>query len=267
MKKVYAIISLVLILLCSSISTAAGAASFVDSENSSKGMISVNYNSANNAKAKVLIEKSGEKYYYSLSKNDAYNKFSLQMGNGTYTISILENLKDNEYKVVSKENIDVKVEKENDTFLGSVQNINWSSSSLAAQKANEIAKNAQNQTQTIQVIYNYLVNNIKYDEAKLNKLSPDYLPDADTTLKNKKGICYDFSSTFAAMLRSQGIPAKLVKGYSKNVEGYHSWNEVYLENENKWVIIDTSYDSQALAKKVKTSMIKDSKEYEKVYEY
>ena len=43
------------------------------------------------------------------------------------------------------------------------------------------------------------------------------------------------------MLRSQGIPTKLVKGYSDNVDGYHAWNEVYINEE--WITIDTTLDA------------------------
>lgn len=52
------------------------------------------------------------------------------------------------------------------------------------------------------------------------------------------------------MLRSQGIPAKLVKGNApKNAAGYHSWNEVHGETKKAWVVIDTTYDIQVLTQK------------------
>ena len=45
------------------------------------------------------------------------------------------------------------------------------------------------------------------------------------------------------MLRSQDIPAKLVKGYASWTDVYHAWNEVYIASEGRWVIVDTTYDS------------------------
>jgi hypothetical protein len=72
------------------------------------------------------------------------------------------------------------------------------------------------------------------------------------------GICYDFASLFAGMLRSIGIPAKLVKGYADNIDGYHAWNEVYIKETDEWITIDTSFDAQ-MKKAGKTfKMIKDS---------
>ena len=65
-------------------------------------------------------------------------------------------------------------------------------------------------------------------------------------------------SLFAAMLRSVGVPTKLIKGESSNVEGYHAWNEVYING--KWRIVDTSYDSQLKAGGYSISKYKSSKD-------
>jgi transglutaminase-like putative cysteine protease len=69
------------------------------------------------------------------------------------------------------------------------------------------------------------------------------------------------------MLRSAGIPAKLVKGYAVDVKGYHAWNEVYLESMGGWVAIDTTYDSQMKASGIKVDMVKNGEGYTKVREY
>ena len=54
----------------------------------------------------------------------------------------------------------------------------------------------------------------------------------DKVLEAKKGICFDYSAVMAAMLRSQGIPCKLVIGYAGTV--YHAWINVYIEGVG-WV--------------------------------
>ena len=58
-----------------------------------------------------------------------------------------------------------------------------------------------------------------------------YLPDLDQVLEKKMGICFDYASLTAALLRVQGIAVKLVIGYADNT--YHAWNEVYLSGQ--WV--------------------------------
>ena len=51
-------------------------------------------------------------------------------------------------------------------------------------------------------------------------------------LQAKKGICFDYAALMTAMLRSQGIPSKLVVGYAGTT--YHAWISVWTE-ENGWV--------------------------------
>ncbi|MGN7382731.1 transglutaminase-like domain-containing protein [Paenibacillus sp. SAFN-117] len=75
-------------------------------------------------------------------------------------------------------------------------------------------------------------------------------------------MCYGYSSLFAAMLRSVGIPAKLVMGHSQYVTEYHAWNEVYLNNE--WVTIDTTIDS---GKSNAAAVYKNSDKYEAMRVY
>ena len=60
--------------------------------------------------------------------------------------------------------------------------------------------------------------------------------------KDKDGICYDFSVVFAAMLRTQGIETKLIKGYSTKVDGYHAWNQIYDSEKEEWYTVDSTYD-------------------------
>ena len=69
------------------------------------------------------------------------------------------------------------------------------------------------------------------------------------------------------MLRSQDIPAKLIKGYTDLVKGYHAWNEVYLAEEDRWLVIDSTYDSGLKKKNRKFTMEKDSKKYHGTKEY
>ena len=63
-----------------------------------------------------------------------------------------------------------------------------------------------------------------------------YLPDVEKTLKSKSGICFDFAAIVCCMLRTQGIPTKLVIGYADRA--YHAWNQVYIDGS--WQLIDTT---------------------------
>ena len=94
----------------------------------------------------------------------------------------------------------------------------------------------------VKKIYNYVVKNIRYDYDKLDNLPSTYIPSIDKTYKSKSGICYDFHITDGSYASQCRDSTKLVMGYADGVNGYHAWNEVYMKG--KWVVIDTSYDSQ-----------------------
>ncbi len=66
------------------------------------------------------------------------------------------------------------------------------------------------------------------------------IPDALTTLHNRKGDCNEHAFLFAALARSAGIPTKIAAGvvYHKNAFYYHAWNEVCIEG--RWISIDTT---------------------------
>ncbi|MCI9382900.1 MAG: transglutaminase domain-containing protein, partial [Lachnospiraceae bacterium] len=70
-----------------------------------------------------------------------------------------------------------------------------------------------------------------------------YLPDVDATLQERKGICFDYSALFAAMLRAQDIPVRLAIGYVQPDNIYHAWNQVYLDGE--WVWMDSTFGPES----------------------
>ncbi len=231
------------------------------------GIIKAAYHSETGKMLKIMVDKDGKTIYYNLRNDGMVESFPLQFGNGDYKISIMENVGGNKYKYLYTKNYKLDMENQNNVYLASIQNINWNEDMAAIKKAKELTKGLMGDQEKVKAIYDYIVNNFKYDYDKLSKLPTDYLPDINTTLATNKGICYDYASTFAAMLRSVGIPAKLVKGYAKGVNGYHAWNEVYNSKTGLWETFDTTIDAQKKAAKVKYSMIKESNVFSKVNEY
>ena len=113
-------------------------------------------------------------------------------------------------------------------------------------------------------IYNYVIKNYSYDYNKAATVKPGYMPDIEKIYESKSGICYDYSVLFASMLRSQGIPAKVVKGSSTLVNEYHAWNEVFIDGN--WIIVDTTVDAAYSASKAPIATIKSSNQYTKTSE-
>ncbi|MBU5437845.1 transglutaminase-like domain-containing protein [Tissierella sp. MSJ-40] len=246
------------LLLPSTVVFGQASSSSIDKTNLSNGLISTNYKLKKDVETKIMISKGDITYTYDLKSN---NSFPLQLGDGEYTVSILENVAGNKYRLVEKEDITLKSIDGNKVFLQSIQIVNWNQHMDSVKRAKELTKNAKDDKEKVTKIYNYIINNIKYDSHKAENVKTDYIPSIDETLKTSQGICYDYAALFAAMLRSVDVPTKLVMGRKNDVKAYHAWNQVYLKDTNEWVTIDTTYDA-AIAKNNRSNlMIKDEKEY------
>lgn len=130
--------------------------------------------------------------------------------------------------------------------------------------AEKITKDARNDYEKALLINNYLKNNYLYD------LSVDRFPENQDTVdyflfKQKRGYCEHFASSMALMLRTLGIPTRLVTGYAPGTfnpfTGYyevkvsdaHAWVDVFIQNYG-WVPFDPtsgSLDIQTLGVKNK----------------
>ena len=236
---------------------------YIDQANANNGKVTVTYKSDKQLAAMVV--KGNQKEQYIL--NGGNNSVPLQMGDGAYTVYVLEHVSGTSYKQVSKETVNVKIDNKNSVYLQSIQMIDFNNNMEAVKKAKELTKNAKNDREKVEAIYNYIVENVKYDKEKAVKVGTNYIPVIDNTFKSDSGICYDYASLFAGMLRSENIPTKLVMGRSTNVSEYHAWNEVYFADTNEWLIVDTTVDAGLLKGNKAVSMFKSVAEYsaENVY--
>lgn len=260
LKKRIIALTLIIVLLSSTI--VHGQNSYIDKSNINSGVIKVDYQS--NKAVAVRVTKDNESYDYVLNGN---NDIPLQSGDGEYTVLVLENVEGTKFKQIAKENVVLKSKNEKDVYLQSIQMINWNKEMAAIKKAEELTKNAKSDKEKVEAIYNYIVKTIKYDNNKATKANINYIPNIDETFSTQDGICYDYASLFAAMTRSQGIPTKLLMGRKNDIKDYHSWNQVYLKDTDKWITIDTTYDAEFVQNNISISMIKDNSEYkiEKTY--
>ncbi|MGB4311298.1 MAG: transglutaminase-like domain-containing protein [Natronincolaceae bacterium] len=255
-KMKFIFFSLVMLMLLSP-AKAFAAISNIDKGQLENGIITTTYVPKKNVASKIMIAKGDVKYTYDIKDDDCY---PLQLGNGKYIVSILDNVEGNKYKRIETKEIELKLADNNRVFLQSNQIINWDHSMEAIKKARELTEGIESDEEKITEIYNFIINNISYDKDKTKNLQAGYLPSIDCILEDKKGICYDYSVLFAAMLRSLDIPAKLIMGREKNNKNvYHAWNQVYLKDIDEWVTIDTTYD--AAFKNMDTVMIKDTELY------
>jgi len=231
-----------------------------------KGIIQVKYSTLEtDKKAKVLIQFGEEKYQYNIKNSSSYTNFPLQLGNGSYTIGVFEQIEGTKYAQVATTTVNLLLDDSSKVFLTSIQLINWGEKMNTVTLAQELTKNKKTESEKIEVLYQYMVQQFSYDFVKMKSLEYDYIPVIDDVLKKKLGICYDYSAVFASMLRSQGIKCKLIMGYTANVKEYHAWNEVFVKD--KWVVVDTTFDSQMYTNKVQYSFEKTRSDYQQSYEY
>lgn len=214
-------------------------------------------------KMRLLVEKDSHRFVYSL--DGEFESLPLQLGNGNYTVKIMENIKDKRYKVVSKEEVILKSLNDNSSFLGSAQPVYWDKTPVIEKLAKTIVADAKSDSEKVKKIYDYILKNMSYDYDKMSNIKVNYVPNIEETLKTNKGICYDYSAAFAGLLRSLDIPTKLIKGYKNDMEAYHAWNEVYIDG--KWQIIDTAYDEALQNTSVNVKMYKKASEYKKSKEF
>ena len=99
-------------------------------------------------------------------------------------------------------------------------------------KAKELIGEDTDVLKKVTKVYCYVVSNMTYDRQKAATVQSGYLPVLDTVMAAKKGICFDYAALMTGMLRSQGVPCKLVVGYAGTA--YHAWISVW-SKDTGWV--------------------------------
>lgn len=230
-----------------------------------QGIIAVQLSRPTTVKTLLLVEKDGVRYTYPLV-NEEVTQFPLQLGNGEYTVRIMENIEANKYKVLDQSVMTLSLKTQNTVFLNAIQDINWNENTPAVIKARALTKGIKSDAEKVKIIYDYVTQNYKYDYAKANSVTTGYFPIVDEIFESKTGICYDYAALFAAMLRSVDVPTKLVKGYTTATKTtYHAWNEVFVDGV--WKIVDTTVDAGFIQNGKSVQLFKAPKDFtsEKIY--
>lgn len=161
-------------------------------------------------------------------------------------------------------------------FLRPNQYVNYTANSQAVKKAAELTAGKKTDLEKITAIYHYTITTLTYDKQKAQTVQSGYLPDVDKVLAEKKGICFDYVALMTAMLRSQGIPTKLVVGYTGDV--YHAWINTYIPEQGwiegiiffdgtTWKLMDPTFASSANQSKQIMEYIGNGSNYSAKYLY
>lgn len=198
---------------------------------------------------KLMISKDDDSLTYDLNQNGSWELFPLQLGNGSYKISLYENVRASLYENVGSIKLSVKLSDPNNPFLLPNQYVLYSEKSPEVKIA-ESLQVAGDQKATYRHICTYVRDNFAYDFIKAATVKSGVLPDLEGLLQKKMGICQDLSALTVAMLRSQDIPSKLVIG--KADQQRHAWVETNLDG--KTARFDPTAQLNAIAKVKKYEM-------------
>lgn len=246
----------------------------VDASHTSEGYVMVKY-TGKAPRIKVRIRKETE-YTYDLNTSGNFETFPLTEGDGSYTILVYENVGGSMYSTSLSQTFSVTLSDPNIPFLYPNQFCNFTSESAAVQKSDELVSGIADTLPKVATVYNFAVSSITYDYDKAATVQSGYLPNIDSTLETKKGICFDYASLMTAMLRAQNIPTKLVIGYAGST--YHAWISVYAEEQgwidniirfdgNTWKYMDPTFAASGKGNQAVSDFITNPANYQAKFSY
>ena len=192
-------------------------------------------------------------YNYDIPSDGSPVACPVNMGDGAYTFRVMRNVEGSSYVEVLAVPVDVALESDESPYL--VPNVfcDYAPSSEVVARAKEITGGCENEGDVVRAVYTWVCENVSYDDAKAAELASGsgYVPDPDATLASGTGICLDYSALAGAMLRSLGIPCRVVTGYVDPGDLYHAWNAVLIDGTwhgvrvsvepGEWSRVDTTF--------------------------
>lgn len=249
----------------------------IDASNKEDGYVMINCKDKTDKRKKVLIKgPSGTQYTYNIMTPGSYEVFPLSDGNGSYTIGVYKNTQDTKYAALYTTTVQVTLKDQFAPFLLPNQYVNYKADSQVVKTAAQLVQGKKTDLEKIQAVYDYVVKNFTYDKQKASTVQSGYLPNVDSILAAKKGICFDYAAVMTAMLRSQNIPTKLVIGNAGDV--YHAWINTYSEeggwmdsviyfDGNTWKLMDPTFASSGKSSDSIMKYIGDGSNYSAKYLY
>jgi len=247
----------------------------IDYSNAKDGYVMVRYTAQTDNRLKAQVKGPSTTYTYNVTPEE-WVSFPLSDGNGSYKITVYENVRGNSYASVLSLTTVVTLTDEFGPFLHSNQYVDFDAAPKAAAKAEELAGELTGTLEKVAAVYDFVVKGMTYDKELASTVKSGYLPVLDEVLEKKSGICFDYAALMTGMLRSQGVPCKLVVGYAGTA--YHAWISVWSENEGwvdgviffngtSWQRMDPTFASSANSSKAILNYIGDGKNYSAKYFY
>ena len=203
----------------------------IDYSHTGEGYVMVRPLADSGKRWKAQVKGSTATYTYNLTPA-VWAVFPLSDGNGEYQITVYENVSGTSYAAALSLKCSVTLNDEFAPFLHANQYVDYDAAPNTVAKAAELTAQAGTELEKVAAVYDYVVHNLTYDSQLAANVTSGYLPVLDQVLEKRSGICFDYAALMTGMLRSQGVPCKLVVGYAGTV--YHAWISVWTA-EHGWV--------------------------------
>jgi len=203
----------------------------IDYSHAEDGYVMVCYTAETDRRLKAQIKGPTTTYTYDLTAG-SWAAFPFSDGSGDYKVSLFKNVEGSKYASVLSKSLQVALRDEFAPFLHANQFVNYDAAPKTVAKAAELMGELADPLQKVEAAYRFVVQGMTYDRELARTVKSGYVPVLDTVLEKKSGICFDYASLMTGMLRSQGVPCKLVVGYAGKT--YHAWISVYTEASG-WV--------------------------------
>lgn len=213
----------------------------VDSSCAELGYVMVK-SEANARRLKVRVGLEGNLYNYDLPSDGAYHTFVLPLGDGAYIVRVLEQVEGERYSPICQTGVDVALVNAYEPFLYPNAYVRFDQDSAAASEAGALVDGLSTAREKAAALYAFVSKTVAYDDDKAATVEAGYVPSADETLRSRRGICFDYAVLLAVMLRTQGIPAKVVVGRVEPDGLLHAWNSVLLDDA--WTLFDPTFGEQ-----------------------
>ena len=248
----------------------------IDYSNTSNGYVNIKY--LENTDKKIAAQVQGPNsstYNYFIRKKDC-ETLPLTEGPGEYKVTVLKNVEDNKYANVLSASFNVQLADEFQPYIRPNQYVDYEAGTQCVKKAESLCKNAGTELKKMKKIYKWVIKYFSYDNEKAKTVQAGYVPNLDTVYNAKKGICFDYAATMTAMMRSQGVPVKLVIGYTGSE--YHAWVNVYSKKKGwitgaiylagkKWKLMDPTFASTGGSSDSIMNYINNAANYKAKYSY
>ena len=203
----------------------------IDYSNTNDGYVMVCYLKPTDKKLKAQIKGPSTTYTYNLIP-EKWAAFPLSDENGEYKITVFRNTEGSKYAAVLSLTVTVQMDDAFAAFLRSNQYVDFDAAPKTVAKAAMLTAGVTDPLKKVEKIYDFVVETLSYDKELAATVKSGYLPELDKVLEKKKGICFDYAALMTGMLRSRGVPTKLVVGYAGDV--YHAWISVWSETDG-WI--------------------------------